>query len=116
MNQGEKFKIKRLEMGLTQTQLAEILGIAKNTISNYETSQLIPKIKLEKVCKALNWDIQFFTKEDNNTKTIETRIELLERKVLEQDKKIEQLQKAVGYYYSETHLQAAAEPAIKYKK
>ncbi len=115
MNQGEKFKEKRLQTGLTQTEFAEKVGLTKNTISNYETSQIIPKIKLEKICKKLNWDIEYFLKEDKTAATLETRIELLERKVLEQDKKIEILEAAISYFHAPKTLKAA-EPETKYKK
>ena len=41
---NKEFKIKRVTLDLTQAQIAEELGIAANTVSRYETSDLpIPK-------------------------------------------------------------------------
>ena len=115
MNQGEKFKEKRLATGLNQSDFAEKVGLVKNTISNYETSKVIPKIKLERICKIMNWDIEYFLIEDKTATTLETRIELLERKVQEQDKKIETLENKIAYNQDNEPLKAA-EPAAKYKK
>lgn len=41
---GEKLKALRLEKGLSQDQLAEVLGTSKQVISRYETNQRTPKI------------------------------------------------------------------------
>ena len=41
---GKELKIRRITIDLTQVQLAEMLGVQKNTISRYETGDLaIPK-------------------------------------------------------------------------
>lgn len=41
---GDKLKALRLERGMSQDQLAEILGTSKQVISRYETNQRTPKI------------------------------------------------------------------------
>lgn len=45
MTVGEKIREKRLEKGLTQKALGEIVGIAEPTIRRYETGKLNPKIE-----------------------------------------------------------------------
>ncbi len=49
----EGLKKRRERLGLTQSELAEILGFASNTVSGYETGRLeIPKF-LDLVLEAL---------------------------------------------------------------
>ncbi len=53
-----KLKEARTQAGLSQTQLAEMVGVSRNTISSIETGQFNPTAKLALVlCTAL--DIQF---------------------------------------------------------
>ncbi len=41
---GKEFKIKRINLDLTQTQLAAELGLQANTVSRYETGEMtVPK-------------------------------------------------------------------------
>lgn len=42
MNFGNKVKILRKEMNMTQTELADKLNIGKTTVSNYETNYSTP--------------------------------------------------------------------------
>ncbi len=58
---NEKLKLKnnlkeaRAEANLSQTQLAEIVGVSRNTISSIETGQFNPTAKLALViCIALD--------------------------------------------------------------
>lgn len=45
----------RIEQGLSQAKLAEIVGVSRNTISSIETGQFIPTAKLALViCIALD--------------------------------------------------------------
>ncbi len=48
MTVGEKIKAKRKELGLTQTELGEKLGVQKNAVSKWETGRVddIPGSKL----------------------------------------------------------------------
>lgn len=39
---GDKIRERRLELGMTQSQIAELTGIKKNTISNYENNVSAP--------------------------------------------------------------------------
>lgn len=50
-----KLKEARNEMGLSQQQLADLVGVSRNTISSIETGQFNPTAKLALViCIALN--------------------------------------------------------------
>ena len=50
-----RLKVARAERGLSQTQLAELVGVSRNTISSIETGQFSPTAKLALViCVALD--------------------------------------------------------------
>ena len=50
-----KLKIARAEKDLSQTELAELVGVSRNTISSIETGQFNPTAKLALVlCVALD--------------------------------------------------------------
>ena len=50
-----RLKVARGEKGLSQTQLAELVGVSRNTISSIETGQFNPTAKLALIlCIALD--------------------------------------------------------------
>ena len=50
-----RLKVARAEKGLSQTQLAELVGVSRNTISSIETRQFNPTAKLALIlCIALD--------------------------------------------------------------
>ena len=50
-----RLKVARAEKGLSQTQLAELVGVSRNTISSIETGQFNPTAKLSLIlCIALD--------------------------------------------------------------
>lgn len=50
-----RLKQARAERGLSQTQLAELVGVSRNTISSIETGQFNPTAKLALIlCVALD--------------------------------------------------------------
>ena len=50
-----KLKVARAEKELTQTDLAKLVGVSRNTISSIETGQFIPTAKLALIlCIALD--------------------------------------------------------------
>ena len=50
-----RIKESRLQAGLSQAQLAEMVGVSRNTISSIETGQFCPTAKLALVlCIALD--------------------------------------------------------------
>ncbi|VEP14144.1 putative transcriptional regulator [Hyella patelloides LEGE 07179] len=56
-----KFMNKRKELGLTQRQVAEAVGVTVQTVSNWETGLYNPKLTLEqvdKLCQVLQSDIK----------------------------------------------------------
>lgn len=54
-----RIKEARIEAGLTQTKLAEILGIAGNTLSQYETgARAVPAVLLPAIAAALHCKIE----------------------------------------------------------
>ena len=54
-----RLKVARAEKGLSQTQLAEMVGVSRNTISSIETGQFNPTAKLALVlCIALDKKVE----------------------------------------------------------
>ena len=50
-----RLKVARAEKGLSQTQLAELVGVSRNTIRSIETGQFHPPAKLALIlCIALD--------------------------------------------------------------
>ena len=50
-----RLKVARAEKGLSQSQLAEMVGVSRNTISSIETGQFNPTAKLSLIlCIALD--------------------------------------------------------------
>lgn len=50
-----RLKVTRAEKGLSQSQLAEMVGVSRNTISSIETGQFNPTAKLALIlCIALD--------------------------------------------------------------
>ena len=55
MDREEILRHSRAEKGLSQTQLAELVGVSRNTISSIETGQFNPTAKLALIlCIALD--------------------------------------------------------------
>lgn len=82
---GDKIRERRLELGMTQSQVAELTNIKKNTISNYENNVSAPNenniFKLMEVLKCdanylFEWekvtDIELSIKEKNHIKKYRT--------------------------------------------
>jgi DNA-binding XRE family transcriptional regulator len=56
-----QFMNRRKELGLTQRQIAEAVGVTVQTVSNWETGLYIPKLTLEqadRLCQILQSDIK----------------------------------------------------------
>jgi transcriptional regulator with XRE-family HTH domain len=57
---GDKLRERRIELGLTQLQLAELTNIKKNTISNYENNVSSPNEEnIFKLMEALKCDANY---------------------------------------------------------
>ena len=58
-------KINRIEAELSQTDLAEILGIPQSMIARYESGKVLPEMAtMKKIAKALNTEVTFFFDEE----------------------------------------------------
>lgn len=58
---GRKLKETRLKEGLTQKQLADLIGVKDNSISNWEKDHNLPKNMdtIILLCKTLNIDVNW---------------------------------------------------------
>lgn len=65
MSIGSRIKERREELGLTQTQLAEMLGVTKGAIGNYETDANSPKASIMyKVFSVLKCDANYLYQDE----------------------------------------------------
>ena len=77
---GDKIRERRLACGYNTPQLAAILGVAKNTITNWEAGRSRPDLnQLVQLCNALNTTVAWFLGVPDRTADINTE----ERKHLE---------------------------------
>lgn len=54
-----RLKIKRIEKGLTQKELADMVGIGQGFISSYETGKYFPRKKvLDRLAQALGCEVR----------------------------------------------------------
>lgn len=66
---GKKLKQARLDKGLSQKELAELMGITRIVVSSYERGRLRITVQfLLKVCKILDKPIYYFVEEDEEVK------------------------------------------------
>ena len=67
MSFGSRLKERREQLGITQIQLAEKLGVSKGAIGNYETDLNSPKATiLYKVFEVLNCDANYLFQDEMN--------------------------------------------------
>ena len=65
MSLGTKIKQRREELGMTQTQLADKLGVTKGAVGNYETDANAPKMAvLNKLFQVLQCDANYLFQDD----------------------------------------------------
>lgn len=65
MSIGSRIKERRDELGITQEKLAELLGVSKGAIGNYESEQSYPKIEnLTKLLEILKTDANYIFQDD----------------------------------------------------
>lgn len=61
---GKKIKLARVELDLTQSDLAETTGIMQKSISRYESGLSLPSLEtLEKIAKKLKKTFGYFLDE-----------------------------------------------------
>ena len=65
MSIGSRIKERREELGITQTQLADMIGVTKGAIGNYETDANSPKASIMyKVFRALKCDANYLYQDE----------------------------------------------------
>lgn len=68
MSIGSRIKESRIQLGLTQEELAEKIGVTKGAIANYENEVSTPKIELMyKLFEALHCDANYLYQDDMAT-------------------------------------------------
>jgi len=78
MSIGARIKEARIKKGLTQTELAEIVGVSKGAIGNYESNISSPKDEiLFKIMATLNVDANFIFQDSIKKPVIITDDELV---------------------------------------
>lgn len=65
MSIGSRIKERREELGITQTQLAEMIGVTKGAIGNYETDANSPKASIMyKIFQVLQCDANYLYQDE----------------------------------------------------
>lgn len=65
MSIGTRMKERREELGITQTKLAEMIGVTKGAVGNYETDANSPKASIMyKVFAALQCDANYLYQDE----------------------------------------------------
>lgn len=111
VNYGDKIKCLREKKGLTQSDLADELGVVVSTISNYENSKRFPRPEmLQKLASYFDVSYEYFLtdSEPNTNKYIDLphlftddSIELrINNKSLTPSEKLKLLQVLLNEYYS----------------
>ncbi len=69
MTTGEKIKVLRTRLGLTQTELGEKLGVKKNAVSKWECGRVddIPGSKIRAMCTLFDVPPSYLIDEDIET-------------------------------------------------
>ena len=65
MTFGEKVKKARKELGLTQTELGEMIGVSRRAVTSYETDAALPRTKdtYYKLAEALKVEVNYLLTE-----------------------------------------------------
>ena len=87
---GKKFQKKLREMGVTQLEVAKILGVTQQSVSAMVKTNSIKTTTLEKIAQAIGKDISIFFSESELQRAQE--IENLKRVRNEKDAQIKKLQ------------------------
>ena len=76
--EGKNFQKKLKELGITQAQVAEILGITPQSVSSMMKAMSVKTSSLEKIARGLGKDISVFF--DDNTSDIASMKKALDEK------------------------------------
>lgn len=89
MNIGDRIKELRIQKQLTQSNLAEMVGLTYVQVGRYETHKSTPSSDiLQKLAEALNTTTDFLMNGSNNDMVA---AQLMDKELLTQYKRIEQL-------------------------
>jgi len=69
INLKNRLKVARAELNISQEQLADLVGVSRQTISSIETGQYCPTAKLALIlsrCLHKNFEELFYIEEENN--------------------------------------------------
>jgi transcriptional regulator with XRE-family HTH domain len=79
---GEKIAMARIEAGLTQEKLSELVGKKPATVSRWEHGHISPKPKtLAKIAEVTGKAVSWFTRGDSLEGELLVRLERLEKKL-----------------------------------
>jgi len=90
---GEDLKKSLRIMGVKQTEVAEILGITRQSVTSLLGAASVKTSTLEKIAKGIGRDISVFFSEEERKKTEE--LESLRKKLKEKDETIQRLREQV---------------------
>lgn len=77
-NIAKKIKTLRKTRGLTQSQLADALGVQRATVSNYEIGRRSPHLKeLEKIASILGVSLDYFGVNKNEVHDLVARAKMV---------------------------------------
>lgn len=78
----------RKEVGLTQVELAELVGVSPRSMQGYENAEVIPYRKMRDLAHVLNRPVEWFLHGDDAVVPAEQRLEAMESKLDEILKKL----------------------------
>lgn len=114
MSFGDRLKEKREEMGITQVQLAELLGVSKGAIGNYEAGINSPKATmLYKIFEALKCDANYLFQDEMKDIEPETQLSAEEQSLVTKYRKLDAHgKKVVNLILNEEHARYTEENKI----
>lgn len=90
MSFGSRLKEKREQLGLTQVQLAGLLGVTKGAIGNYETEVSSPKAEiLYKVFDILHCDANYLFQDEMNAQSLNDRLSASESSMVKKYRELD---------------------------
>lgn len=94
---GIEIKEKRIKLGLTQEELANLIGVSKNTVLNYEKGNTIPDSKIKILESVLNKEYPNIANEPKTTyglKGYDLKIKQAEEEILVRKSMLEVLEES----------------------
>ena len=74
---GNRIRDRRIELGMTQEELGNAIGVSRAAICEYEKSSRMPKIdKVSKLASALNLEVGYLLGQDVNIVSEDTNLQM----------------------------------------